>query len=300
MASLNLVLRLEMSALLYHTAGRRLTKKMMLNLTVDTVSCPSPRRFPISRPYVGTTASYQTLSALLSSNVSVSNTDCESSDDCSNSSSRNKDKDTGLSEHGPPSGFFLKQELVESPKEENPGSGDKGKAAVAIHWGESLDTSVGFKREVSAFPPAEVGALSEAITAASPLIAGGTAASTDVKGRPGALLAALNAAASAAAAAAERRGFIGDAQKRDRFNEFITGFLSMSLFQAADVWLPLAGNEGAASGKTSRLFLFSSNVQDPKLAKWSTLSRNVVLASGVGLPGLVFQERRPQWAVRVP
>ncbi|CAM9458546.1 unnamed protein product [Scytosiphon promiscuus] len=81
-----------------------------------------------------------------------------------------------------------------------------------------------------------------------------------------------------------------DPQKRNRFDEFVTGFLSMSLFQAADVWLPLGK-------RVSRLFLYSSNVQDPALVKWSSLSRNVVLASGVGLPGIVFQERRPQWAV---
>ncbi|CAN0124440.1 unnamed protein product, partial [Hapterophycus canaliculatus] len=142
---------------------------------------------------------------------------------------------------------------------------------------------------------------------------------------PGAQLAAQNAAASAKAAATERRGFVGDGQKRNRFDEFVTGFLSMSLFQAADVWLPLgssssgnrggsrscsssttnvgdeggkgSGSSGGGGKKVSRLFLFNSNVQDPALAKWSSLSRNVVLASGVGLPGIVFQERRPQWAV---
>ncbi|CAM9418405.1 unnamed protein product, partial [Sphacelaria rigidula] len=122
---------------------------------------------------------------------------------------------------------------------------------------------------------------------------------------PGALRAAQNAAASELAAAVERRGFTGDAIKRARFNEFISGFLSVSVFHAADVWLPLAagsghhGGPGAAGGNdgTPRLFVFSSDVKDPRLAKWSTLSRNVVLASGVGVPGLVFQERRSQWAV---
>lgn len=134
--------------------------------------------------------------------------------------------------------------------------------------------------------------------AATPLMVNGEQEPKGVV--PGALLAAHNAAASAKAAAEERRGFIGDAQKRDRFDEFVTGFLSMSLFHAADVWLPLSSASGSGSGnkKVSRLFLYSSNVQDPALAKWSTLSRNVVLASGVGLPGIVFQERRPQWAVR--
>ncbi|CAM9449116.1 unnamed protein product [Laminaria digitata] len=185
-------------------------------------------------------------------------------------------------------------------------------------------------------------AAAAAAVAAAAVAAGGVGAGArtagERKARPGALLAAQNAAYSAKAAAAETRGFIGDQDKRDRFNEFISGFLSMSLFQAADVWLPLAGGVGgggtggggnggvggrngggggggggggaggggtggggtggdSSNGKISRLFLFSSNVQDARLEKWSTLSRNVVLASGVGLPGLVFQERRPQWAV---
>lgn len=86
---------------------------------------------------------------------------------------------------------------------------------------------------------------------------------------PGALRAAQNAAASELAAAVERRGFTGDAIKRARFNEFISGFLSVSVFHAADVWLPLAagsghhGGPGAAGGNdgTPRLFVFSSDVK---------------------------------------
>lgn len=79
----------------------------------------------------------------------------------------------------------------------------------------------------------------------------------------GALRAAQNAAASELAAAVERRGFTGDAIKRARFKEFILGFLSVSLFHAADVWLPLAdgGQQDGGEEGTARLFLFSSEIQ---------------------------------------
>lgn len=218
----------------------------------------------------------------------------------------------------------LKQEFVadESPvKEEFDGDGDASAEAAGAGAGSS--------RQPRSYPIQKKTFPSAAATAATALAVveaggsslgggmdgGGAATPLVVDGEPdvkrvvpGALLAAHNAAASAKAAAEERRGFLGDAQKRDRFNEFVTGFLSMSMFHAADVWLPLAsgtgsGNGGGSAGgsgskKVSRLFLYSSNVQDPALAKWSTLSRNVVLAAGVGLPGIVFQERRPQWAVR--
>lgn len=101
----------------------------------------------------------------------------------------------------------------------------------------------------------------------------------------GAVRAAQNAAASELAAAVERRGFTGDAIKRARFNEFISGFLSVSVFHAADVWLPLSagggqhGGSGAAGGSdgTPRLFVFSSDV------KVSFFSKRVQGGGGAGL-----------------
>ncbi|CAM9744510.1 unnamed protein product, partial [Ectocarpus sp. 8 AP-2014] len=186
------------------------------------------------------------------------------------------------------------------------GSGKRNQGVVRMY---------SLQPEKRMFPASETSASTTAAefggTAAISAAAGGGGGGGNRKGLPGALLAAHNAAAAAQAAAVERRGFVGDEQKRKRFDEFILGFLSMSLFQAADIWLPLSSRNGggrdgdpaaeAAGGKgnkkVSRLFLYSSKVQDPALAKWSSLSRNVVLASGVGLPGIVFRERRPQWAV---
>ncbi|CAN0359809.1 unnamed protein product, partial [Ectocarpus fasciculatus] len=208
---------------------------------------------------------------------------------------------------------LLKQEYDKDEAE----AGWGGAAAVGDGGGRHLYS---LQTEKRMFPASETSASTTgagfggpaAMSAAAAAAAAAAGGGGNGKGVPGALLAAHNSAAAAKAAAAERRGFVGDEQKRKRFDEFILGFLSMSLFQAADIWLPLSSRNGggrdggpsaeAAAGgkgnkKVSRLFVYSSKVQDPALAKWSSLSRNVVLASGVGLPGIVFRERRPQWAV---
>ncbi|CAM9521477.1 unnamed protein product, partial [Choristocarpus tenellus] len=79
-----------------------------------------------------------------------------------------------------------------------------------------------------------------------------------------------------------------DILKQTRFDEFIQGFLTMSAFHASDLWLP-------SPALSDGLFLSRSNVQDPRLSKWTHLSKNVALKSGVGLPGMVFKMRRSQW-----
>lgn len=59
----------------------------------------------------------------------------------------------------------------------------------------------------------------------------------------------------------KQRGMVWNEQKWARFNEFIGGMLSVSPFQAADVWLPVAQGAEDAETKASRLFLFNSNIQ---------------------------------------
>ncbi|CAN0483423.1 unnamed protein product, partial [Ectocarpus sp. 12 AP-2014] len=208
---------------------------------------------------------------------------------------------------------FVDESLLKQEYDKDEAEAGWGGAAAAVGGGRQMYS---FQTEKRMFPASETSPSTMAAgfggTAAMSAAATGGGGGGNRKGLPGALLAAHNSAAAAKAAAVERRGFVGDEQKRKRFDEFILGFLSMSLFQAADIWLPLSSRNGgggrdgdpaaeAAGGKgnkrVSRLFLYSSKVQDPALAKWSSLSRNVVLASGVGLPGIVFRERRPQWAV---
>ncbi|CAM9664700.1 unnamed protein product [Ectocarpus sp. 6 AP-2014] len=206
---------------------------------------------------------------------------------------------------------FVDESLLKQEYDKDEAEAGWGGAAAAVDGGRQMHS---LQPEKRMFPASETSASTTAAgfggTAAMSAAAAGGGGGGNRKGLPGALLAAHNAAAAAQAAAVERRGFVGDEQKRKRFDEFILGFLSMSLFQAADIWLPLSSRNGGRDGdpaaeaaggkgnkKVSRLFLYSSKVQDPALAKWSSLSRNVVLASGVGLPGIVFRERRPQWAV---
>lgn len=94
---------------------------------------------------------------------------------------------------------------------------------------------------------------------ASAVSGGGSTASLD---GAGALRAADNVPTSERAATREKRGFAGDEIKCARFKEFIAGFLSVSVFHAADVWLPLETNAGrAAEMMPPRLFLFTSDVQ---------------------------------------
>ena len=260
------------------------------------------------------TASYQTLSELLSTNVgaaSIGDDDDDASDDLNNGGAAAASGLPSDAQSTASAAAFsvLKQEFVADEsfvKQEFDGdtavvSGAGSSGQVQSYaMSKKVFSSPATTATTTALAVAEAGGASlgggGGGGAATPLMVDGEQEPKGVV--PGALLAAHNAAASAKAAAEERRGFIGDAQKRDRFDEFVTGFLSMSLFHAADVWLPLSSGRGSGNKKVSRLFLYSSNVQDPALAKWSTLSRNVVLASGVGLPGIVFQERRPQWAVR--
>ena len=223
-------------------------------------------------------------------------------------------KGVGLSSHGSQgASFFLKQEFIDepAPRDEQTNAQDSASASARPWAGAGGGSSSGgggggsranngdaSHQQVpyallpsggkKAFPLSAEGEVAEAEAASAAAVAAtaavlalpGASGMSERKGRPGALLAAQNAAYSAKAAAAEKRGFIGDQDKRDRFNEFISGFLSMSLFQAADVWLPLAGGRGgggdsgggvggaggatgggSSNGKISRLFLFSSNIQ---------------------------------------
>lgn len=70
-----------------------------------------------------------------------------------------------------------------------------------------------------------------------------------------------NAAAADRAAAGEARGYIGNASKRARFDEFIKGILSVSVFHAADIWLPFAENGGLEEDEAPRLFMSDSVTQ---------------------------------------
>lgn len=72
---------------------------------------------------------------------------------------------------------------------------------------------------------------------------------------------------------------MGEERLHAQLDEFISGFLSMSVFHAADVWLPVVGGgtgvdgevyAGSASGGSggeigeARLCLFSSNIKVSK------------------------------------
>ncbi|CAM9996264.1 unnamed protein product, partial [Phaeothamnion confervicola] len=80
--------------------------------------------------------------------------------------------------------------------------------------------------------------------------------------------------------------FFEDPYTRARFEEFIRGFLGMSVFHASDCWLPNGDNQ---------LFLACSSVQDASLVKWTSYSASVTFASGVGIPGRVLATQASQW-----
>ena len=186
--------------------------------------------------------------------------------DSSDDDADNND-DAGLSYFAPPPAAALKQEIVELEQDE-PGQGsfdggdDRHHAAAAPSartWtGPGGGSSSGGGGQVANGQHADN-------DFASPYSCGvSTSSAMIVSSSTVAAPAATQAEAAATQATADRLGFIGNEEKWARFNEFITGILSVSLFQAADVWLPVVG-EGAGAGrdasKPSRLFLFSTNVQ---------------------------------------
>jgi hypothetical protein len=71
-----------------------------------------------------------------------------------------------------------------------------------------------------------------------------------------------------------------------RFEEFIRGLLGMSVFHAADCWLPSTEDQ---------LYLACSSVQDPELSKWTSFSSAVTFASGVSPVGRIYEAQAAMW-----
>jgi hypothetical protein len=72
----------------------------------------------------------------------------------------------------------------------------------------------------------------------------------------------------------------------DRFEEFIRGLLGMSVFHAADCWLPSTEDQ---------LYLACSSVQDPELCKWTSFSSAVTFPSGVSPVGRIYEAQAAMW-----
>lgn len=173
-------------------------------------------------------ASFQSLSALLSTSTSMTSFASLSSDDENERSSNensNIDGDVGLSVFASP--VTLKQELVDEPGVANGEHVDcqqLGVSGAGLVGAETAVDGNGISSEV------------------------GSSTSNEM-------------AVSSLMTARDQREMVWNEQKWTRFNEFIGGMLSVSLFQAADVWLPVAQGAGDAETKASRLFLFNSNIQ---------------------------------------
>lgn len=175
-------------------------------------------------------ADFRSLSALLSTSTSVASFASLSSDDENESSNSNNngtiDGDVGLSNFASP--VTMKQELVEEPGVAN---------------GQHTDNQQ--------FEFSEAAGLVGAETAVD-----GNGTSSNIGSSTSSAM-----VVSSPATAPEQQGMVWDEQKWTRFNEFMGGMLSVSLFQAADVWLPVARGTRDAGTKASRLFLFNSNIQ---------------------------------------
>lgn len=81
---------------------------------------------------------------------------------------------------------------------------------------------------------------------------------------------------------------------RNRFHEFMTAVLGMTMFDAAEIWLA-APDAGSGGDAMSELHVVAAMHREGALRIWTPASKDMRISMGMDVPGSVWQRAQPFW-----